>query len=242
MPPHTIILIRHAQAEHNISQNYTLPDPPLSPLGLRQLPHLTHALRTSPLAAQITTLLTSPATRTLQTTQAVLAALPTPHAVTLELRPEWQENSAMPCDTPSLASVLRPRFPSLASPPWETDPWAPLMAAGEYTSKTGPWAPDAAALRERARLVLGDLGSREGTVGVVAHQGFLQVVTGEGGGGEGVRWENGEGKAFGLEVGSESDGSVRLVPKEGGWVLPDAEEGGNQPAEREAEAAVEEVS
>jgi len=45
MPP-TLLLIRHAQAQHNLTENYDLPDPPLTPQGHQQCRELaTHLSR-----------------------------------------------------------------------------------------------------------------------------------------------------------------------------------------------------
>ena len=66
----TLILIRHAQALHNVASDYSLPDPPLSGLGHEQCKKLADHLQVEqPLAAKIEYIVTSPMRRTLQTTQ-----------------------------------------------------------------------------------------------------------------------------------------------------------------------------
>jgi len=68
MPP-TLILIRHGEAEHNATLNYDLLDPPLTELGERQCRDLEVQLRKNlPLADEVEAIITSPLTRTVQTT------------------------------------------------------------------------------------------------------------------------------------------------------------------------------
>jgi len=69
MPP-TVILIRHGEADHNATQNWDLLDPPLTkPLGEQQCVDLEEHLRNRvPLADKVEAIITSPLTRTVQTT------------------------------------------------------------------------------------------------------------------------------------------------------------------------------
>jgi len=69
MPP-TVILIRHGEAEHNTTKNWDLHDPPLTkPVGEQQCVDLEKYLRTRvPVADKVETIITSPFTRTVQTT------------------------------------------------------------------------------------------------------------------------------------------------------------------------------
>lgn len=68
MPP-TVILIRHGEAEHNATKNWSLSDPPLTKLGEDQCRQLEEYLRTkSELADQTNAIITSPFVRTVQTT------------------------------------------------------------------------------------------------------------------------------------------------------------------------------
>ncbi|WFD41631.1 hypothetical protein MPSI1_000262 [Malassezia psittaci] len=64
-PTSRVFLTRHAQAEHNVEDDYSIPDAPLTPLGKRQaarLPSLTDELQNS-----VDVILSSPLRRTLQT-------------------------------------------------------------------------------------------------------------------------------------------------------------------------------
>lgn len=69
MPP-TLILIRHAQGWHNATDDGQLPDPALTPKGIKQCEELQKHLRQHcPLAEEIGAILSSPMRRTLQTTK-----------------------------------------------------------------------------------------------------------------------------------------------------------------------------
>lgn len=63
----TLILIRHAQALHNVDKDYDIPDPPLSELGLEQCEELHDNLQRLPLADRVELIVVSPMRRTLQT-------------------------------------------------------------------------------------------------------------------------------------------------------------------------------
>lgn len=74
MPP-TIILIRHAQALHNVNKDYSIPDPPLSELGVSQCSKLRTRLREQVAQGHFDRpelIVTSPMRRTLQTTTLAL--------------------------------------------------------------------------------------------------------------------------------------------------------------------------
>lgn len=66
MPP-TVILIRHAQALHNVASDWSIHDPPLSELGERQCAELQENLRQNKLANEVELIIVSAMRRTLQT-------------------------------------------------------------------------------------------------------------------------------------------------------------------------------
>jgi hypothetical protein len=66
MPP-TLILIRHAQALHNVASDFSLHDPPLSELGERQCAELQESLKKEDIANKVELIVVSPMRRTLQT-------------------------------------------------------------------------------------------------------------------------------------------------------------------------------
>lgn len=66
MPP-TLLLIRHAQALHNATSDWSIHDPPLSKLGEEQCKELQESLKNSQIANQVELIVISPMRRTLQT-------------------------------------------------------------------------------------------------------------------------------------------------------------------------------
>lgn len=74
MPP-TVILIRHAQALHNVASDWSLHDPPLSKLGEEQCAELQEALKKDDLANKVELIVVSAMRRTLQTAKLSLGWL-----------------------------------------------------------------------------------------------------------------------------------------------------------------------
>ena len=94
MPP-TLILIRHAEAEHNATCNWDLLDPPLTENGLEQCRELEQHLQTKcPLASRVERIISSPMRRTCQTTLTALSWL-VQSGVPVELDAMWQGQSCL---------------------------------------------------------------------------------------------------------------------------------------------------
>jgi phosphohistidine phosphatase SixA len=76
MPP-TLILIRHGQATHNVTKDYTIPDPPLTDEGIQQCRELASHLRSKEreLMERVKLVITSPMIRCCQTTMESLGWL-----------------------------------------------------------------------------------------------------------------------------------------------------------------------
>ncbi|KAI3322383.1 phosphoglycerate mutase-like protein [Xylariaceae sp. AK1471] len=172
MPP-TLILIRHAQAEHNFTQNYSIHDPNLTYPGRQQCAELRKGLMEDPLAQQAELIITSPMRRTIQTALDTVDWL-IEKGVKIEADADWQENSAKPCDTGSEISKVAEEFPSIdystVDPVWP-DKTSPAGSQYHYT-KT--------AIIARGQAALKKLYERpEKVIIVVSHSGFLRVgVTG----------------------------------------------------------------
>ena len=66
MPP-TLLLIRHAQALHNVASDWSLHDPPLSELGEQQCAELQESLKDTKIANEVELIVVSAMRRTLQT-------------------------------------------------------------------------------------------------------------------------------------------------------------------------------
>ncbi|KAK3899346.1 histidine phosphatase superfamily [Staphylotrichum tortipilum] len=168
----TIILVRHAQALHNVDNN--IHDPPLSVLGRQQCVDLKANLTPrSPNDLDVGLILVSPMKRTIETALLAFGDL-IERGVPIVAHAGWQENSAQPCDVGSPLPSLPPLFPqvdfSLVDP--------------VYPDKTSPagafYAPYRQPVIDRGRAVLSELRDRpEKAVIVVSHSGFLRVgVTG----------------------------------------------------------------
>ncbi|CAK7208789.1 hypothetical protein SBRCBS47491_000216 [Sporothrix bragantina] len=170
MPP-TVILIRHAQALHNIADKFLIIPKlyiRLSELGFEQCKELREKLRTTlPGRLDAELVLVSPMTRTLQTAMASLDWL-IATGVPIQAHAGWQETTDNPCDTGVPIAEVSPKFPgvdfSLVDPVWpeKKTPEAQLYA---FTRRD---------LVTRAQKVLAELYARpESVVAVVSHSAFL---------------------------------------------------------------------
>ncbi|KOS14976.1 hypothetical protein Malapachy_0720 [Malassezia pachydermatis] len=123
-PTSRIYLTRHAQAMHNVSEDTTISDAVLTPLGHQQAARL--ATLTPEIQSVAEVIISSPLRRTLQTTAAGYAPAIERlggHANIVCL-PQLQECSHNPCDTGSAREILEshPEFSkynlSLLTPEW----------------------------------------------------------------------------------------------------------------------------
>ncbi|RYP13931.1 hypothetical protein DL767_010523 [Monosporascus sp. MG133] len=174
-PNSRIILVRHGQAEHNVSLDYYIPDAPLTPLGRKQAATLARMI--PDLQAEAELIASSPLRRTLQTALlgfgpalARLGGGGSGASRALVCLPQAQECNDLPCDTGSDRATL------------EADPeFAGIDFAGlpdDWTSKRGFWAAEAGALAARAAWVRRWLRDRpEKTIVLVAHGDVLRQIT-----------------------------------------------------------------
>lgn len=164
----TVILIRHGEAEHNATLNYDIRDPPLTPLGRQQCKDLeAHLKKNVPLADQVEAIITSPFTRTIETTLIGLDWL-IQRGIKIEGDALWQENSAKPCDTGSSAETVAEHFPQVDIS--NLDPVYPDKSAGtvyEFSKR---------AILARGEQCIKNLYHRkEKVIAVVSHSGFLRA-------------------------------------------------------------------
>ncbi|KAL2064959.1 hypothetical protein VTL71DRAFT_4099 [Oculimacula yallundae] len=203
----TIILIRHAQAQHNATRDYTIPDPPLTELGFgQQCDELAKHLQTElPLAQEIELIVVSPMRRTLQTAQQGLGWL-MKKGVPVILRAEFQENSAKPCDTGSPIPEMENEWPQFD---WSTvDP--------QYPSNDGMYECTREGLTTRGKAARTFLRNRpQKVIAVVSHAGFLRTSLCS------RRFENADYRIF--NFGEEEEG---LIPKLVEWELTEKKGGG----------------
>ncbi|KAF2280954.1 phosphoglycerate mutase-like protein [Westerdykella ornata] len=171
MPP-TLLLIRHAQALHNIASDYTLHDPPLSKLGEQQCTELAESLKKEKIAQDVELIVVSPMRRTLQTMKLALGWLIDEKKVPVLPDAGWQENADKPCDTGSPLSVLATEFPDL-----DFSPVDPLFPEKTTNLASNPYAFTRKAILARGQTCLEKLYSRpEKVIAVVSHSGFLRAA------------------------------------------------------------------
>ncbi|KAK0701202.1 histidine phosphatase superfamily [Apiosordaria backusii] len=194
----TIILVRHAQALHN-----------LSVLGRAQCNSLKENLVpkiTGPNAElDVGLIIVSPMRRTIETALLAFGELGIP----MEAHAGWQENSTQPCDTGSPIPSLRQEFPQVNFD--HVDPVYP-----DKTSPSGKkYFNTKQAIMARGQEVLRDLKQRkEKAIIVVSHSGFLRSgVTG--------RWfMNADYRVFDfVDEDGEKDESGLVKIKEREWTV-----------------------
>ncbi|KAI1372590.1 phosphoglycerate mutase-like protein [Hypoxylon crocopeplum] len=169
MPP-TLILVRHAQAQHNATKNFTIHDPDLTEEGHAQCADLRKSLIENPLAQQAELILVSPLRRTVQTALRSVDWL-MEKGIKVEADAGWQENSAHPCDTGSPVDKLTEEFPLVnfsKVDPIFPDKTSPAASHYHFTKK---------AIMLRAQAALKKLYERpEKVILIVSHSAFLRLA------------------------------------------------------------------
>ncbi|KAI1329641.1 phosphoglycerate mutase-like protein [Xylariaceae sp. FL0255] len=188
----TIILIRHAQALHNVNDDWGIFDPALTEKGIEQCQSLEAQLgKDFPYSKEKCRIVVSPSTRTLQTVRHSLQWL-IDHGVPVDVRAEWQESTAKPCDTGSERSKIEREWPDFDFS--NLDP--------VYPQKTGLYGPSEESVQTRAAVERQWLSKQaDECIVVVTHSGFLRRVV------PGARFKNVEYRKYEVVI----DGSnVRL--------------------------------
>ncbi|KAM0584289.1 hypothetical protein ACHAP6_007483 [Verticillium nonalfalfae] len=208
-----IYLVRHAESEHNISKDFTQRDPPLTAAGLAQASAL---IETFPHTASIAVVLTSPLTRTLQTTTTAFPQVfskDTGGGAQLIIDPDLQERSDLPCDTGSGRVTLDKAFAGLDFGGLE-DEW--FVKEGVYAADDISVAKRAQRFRDKLRDIIISLKTdreeavegRRRNVVVVTHGVFMKSLAED----EAMDLPKAGWKAF--RIGSREDGGAVLVPSE----------------------------
>ncbi|KAI1310378.1 histidine phosphatase superfamily [Xylaria venustula] len=189
-----VILIRHAQAMHNVDNDWSIFDPKLTDLGINQCKTLAAQLEaTFPYATEGCRIIVSPLSRTLQTVQHSLGWLLS-RGVPLIARAEWQEDTQNPCDVGAERSELEKAWPNFDFS--QLDP--------VYPQKTGLYGPEEETIRKRAAVARQWLSEQsDKCLIVVTHSGFLDRVV------EGPRYRNVEYRTY--QIGKNDSGEVELV-------------------------------
>ncbi|PWN53154.1 phosphoglycerate mutase-like protein [Violaceomyces palustris] len=210
-PTSRIYFTRHSQAEHNVADDYSIPDAPLTELGKRQsanLPNLTTELQ-----EKVEVILSSGLKRTLQST--AIGYAPAIKRLGIEnvvVLPQLQECNAFPCDTGSAREVLE------ADP--ELKGFDLSLLTPDWTSKKGFYAADPESLSARARWVRQYIRSRpEKEIVVMAHGDVLRRITGEH-----YMWKNAEVRLFQFDPSKVDTEDCPVLPvksiAEGGLLSP----------------------
>jgi broad specificity phosphatase PhoE len=170
MPP-TLVLIRHAQALHNVAGDWSFHDPKLSDLGEQQSRELHESLKTSKIGNEVELIVVSAMRRTLQTATIGLDWL-IKKGIKVMPDANWQENADKPCDTGSPISVMEEEFPNYDFSTVDQN----------YPDKTtnlssNPYAFTQKAILARGQSCLKALYDRpEKVIAVVSHSGFLRTA------------------------------------------------------------------
>ncbi|UKZ91451.1 uncharacterized protein TrAFT101_006429 [Trichoderma asperellum] len=181
-----IYLVCHAEAEHNVTTDFSQRDPPLTLAGFQQASSL---VDTFPEPSSIAIVLTSPLKRALATTIAGFSHILALDVVgnSREIRSakliidrDLQESSDLPCDTGSERAVLEKLFPNVDF----------SMLGEHWFAKTSMYAADedsvvlrASTFREKlwniAESVRADQPSfsSQRAIVVVTHSAFMQYLS-----------------------------------------------------------------
>ncbi|KAH9860743.1 hypothetical protein J1614_012075 [Plenodomus biglobosus] len=170
MPP-TLVLIRHAQAEHNVSSDWSIRDAPLTELGKQQCLELQESLKNSEVGNQVERIIVSAQRRTLQTATIGLDWL-IKKGVPVIPSALWQENADKPCDTGSPLDVISSEFPQ-----YDFSSVDPSFPDKTTNLSSNPYAFTQRAILARGQSALRELYSRpEKVIAVVSHSGFLRTA------------------------------------------------------------------
>jgi broad specificity phosphatase PhoE len=212
----TIYLVRHAESEHNISQDFSQHDPPLTTLGYTQAAQLVSTL---PHPERIAVVTTSPLRRAIQTSLTGLghvldkryfdqaSGLGVDHGIALILEPGLQERSAMPCDTGSQCSVLQKEYQNLEFGQLD-DSWQAKV--GQYAADDDSVIRRAARMREKFRQMAVELrGKERRDIVIVTHGMFMKYLSGE----EDINLPKAGWKAYTIDI-DEEDKAATLVSVE----------------------------
>ncbi|KAI1341493.1 histidine phosphatase superfamily [Xylariaceae sp. FL0016] len=165
-----IILIRHAQALHNVDDNWEIFDPKLTAQGIEQCKIMAAGLEPQfPFTKDECKIVVSPLTRTLETVHHGLPWLVN-QGVPVQVRAEWQETTDNPCDIGDELSKIQNDWPGFDFS--QMDP--------AWPQKTGLYGPKEEDIQKRAAVCRTWLAEQpEKCIVVVTHSGFLRrLVTG----------------------------------------------------------------
>lgn len=167
----TLVLIRHAQALHNVAGDWSFHDPKLSDLGLQQSRELHESLKVSKIGNEVEVIVVSAMRRTLQTATIGLDWL-IKQGIKVIPDANWQENADKPCDTGSQIEVMEKEFPD-----YDFSTVDPSYPDKTTNLASNPYAFTEKAILARGQTCLKELYDRpEKVIAVVSHSGFLRTA------------------------------------------------------------------
>ncbi|KAK5628976.1 hypothetical protein RRF57_004691 [Xylaria bambusicola] len=171
MPP-SIHVIRHAQALHNVDQDFTIPDPELTELGHEQCKKATAEL--GDLGDKTVVILASPLQRTIQTALALFPAY-TASGKKVVLVPDLQEIGVTPSDTGNSREYLENKFGVILDYDLLTPDWMDKSGA----SRNAPECVEERARDTRVfiRSIAQKYGDENVNIVVVTHGQYLWSLT-----------------------------------------------------------------
>ncbi|KAF8859758.1 phosphoglycerate mutase family protein-like protein [Acephala macrosclerotiorum] len=217
-----IYLVRHAQGEHNIANNFYVPDATLTPYGRTQCQHLQ---QTFPHHSSVEIVLSSPLRRAIQTAiHSFSPALLRPEVKFL-LVPLAQEISAKPCDVGHEREDLEKELKRLLSEEGKEEGFDPkridysILEEG-WSLKNGLYEDSLQAVENRAAELRKWLWRRpEKEIVLVTHGAFLHYLTEDWDNFEashGTAYKNCEYRVFTFTQGSsEKEAHLKQVGKVG---------------------------
>ncbi|KAK4684928.1 hypothetical protein P7C73_g5236, partial [Tremellales sp. Uapishka_1] len=212
-------LTRHAQAEHNVAEDYSIPDAPLTALGKEQSKKLDDLTRNT-VQQQAELLVCSPLRRPMETMLLGYSALKdrlTDAGHPVVLLDTLQEVGPYPCDTPTypVSALEASNGGMFAKAGLDFSALSP-----DYASKKGIYDPSHAA--ERAKGVRKWLRAREeNEIVVVAHGDILRYLAD--GQNSARPWANAEVKLFTFSAEDDEEAALVEIKEE---AKPGPNEGG----------------
>ena len=135
MPP-KLILVRHAEGEHNATKDYHLHDPLLTATGHEQCAKLNeHLMKNEPLAKEIEVVICSPMRRTIQTMIGGLKGVLEREGVRVEMDAGWQGMFQFTLDTVKQHGANTVQQKTQMPPATQAHPSQPCKKSSQATQK-----------------------------------------------------------------------------------------------------------
>ncbi|ETN38223.1 uncharacterized protein HMPREF1541_06254 [Cyphellophora europaea CBS 101466] len=178
MPP-TVIIVRHAQGDHNVGNKWRLKDATLTKIGMQQCASLAEWF---PFHDKVDLMVSSPLRRTIQTAVHSFGPILTRTEVPFLLHPKAQEVSERNCNVGFAKEPLKAEVKKLFEGHdlgYDVGSRIDYDGVEEgWNSKKGYWGPEKEAVEKRAADMRAWLYERsEKTIVLVTHGAFLHYFT-----------------------------------------------------------------